>query len=69
MGEPQLMMSFTSSNQCGAVKNQWAERDSRFGVDGQRKADKRADIPDPRFMKVRMYMSLFTKADWESRRR
>ncbi|KAF8884538.1 hypothetical protein CPB85DRAFT_1337751 [Mucidula mucida] len=47
MGEPQLMMSFTSSNQCGAVKNQWAERDSRFGVDGQRKADKRADIPDP----------------------
>ncbi|KAF8893763.1 hypothetical protein CPB85DRAFT_1440629 [Mucidula mucida] len=47
MGEPQLMMSFTNPEQIGTVKYQWTERDSRFGVDSQRKADKRADIPDP----------------------
>ena len=48
LGEPQLMMSFTNEEQCPGFKELIGERDSRFGVSYEQKADKRAYIEEPK---------------------
>jgi hypothetical protein len=47
MGAPELMMSFTQDAQMNHGREQWEERDKRYGVSSQQKAEKRAYIPEP----------------------
>ncbi|EMC98268.1 hypothetical protein BAUCODRAFT_32280 [Baudoinia panamericana UAMH 10762] len=47
LGEPQLMMSFTSKSQFDFDK-EVGDRDRRFGVDSSKKAQKRAYIQEPK---------------------
>ena len=47
LGEPQLMGSFTSQEQFRDFKEVVGERDRRFGVDHEKKAEKRRYIVEP----------------------
>lgn len=49
LGPPQLMMSFTQEGQCPppGFKKVVSERDARFGVSHEQKANKRAYIEEP----------------------
>ena len=47
LGEPQLMMSFTGVEQRPGLKEMVGERDRRFGVDSERKKEKRGYIEEP----------------------
>ncbi|MCJ1447852.1 MAG: Cytoplasmic glyoxalase II [Stictis urceolatum] len=47
MGAPELMMSFTEETQLGECKKKWEDRDGRFAVESEAKADKRRYIKEP----------------------
>ena len=47
LGGPELMMSFTTEEQCPGFKGMVGERDSRFKVNHEQKAEKRSYIQDP----------------------
>lgn len=51
LGEPQLMMSFTSEDQHPRFKELVGERDKRYGVSHEQKAEKRAYIEEPEIHK------------------
>ena len=47
LGEPELMMSFTTKEQFPRFKEVVADRDKRFGADHEQKAEKRKYIEVP----------------------
>jgi hypothetical protein len=47
LGQAQLMMSLTNEEQCPGFKEVLGERDKRYGVDSQKKKEKRQHIAEP----------------------
>ena len=58
LGEPQLMMSFTKEEQCPGFKELIGERDGRFGVNHEQKAEKRAYIEEPHIAEGELFLAL-----------
>ncbi len=47
LGQPQLMMSFTSEEQCPGFDEMLGERDKRYGVSSREKKEKREYVAEP----------------------
>lgn len=63
MGAPELMMSFTDEEKLGKASHLWEERDARFSVDSDVKAQKRGYIKEPEIHPGRQEAPILKKQD------